>query len=266
MKLHPTPFLACGAAFAALCAGATGPAGAWTLKSATSCNQAGSYAYASQVTIVTGATAQNTLMSVTGEWRPSPGLTTIKIDTMGRGSVSVRRLCVRDPWAVSAPCTDQNVAAQSNPAWGLAQILKAAPDVLAPKNLLPSVPAKIPVPVITSEAWGTGGLPLVIRVSGLGPRCAMRFDEMRVPGGKVYKIGPSPVGPSGAHKIAAQQIQFYKLSGPYALRSQIALWTGSEWRFGGSSPWFAFQYAPTVKRAPPGSVQPVPQGPARPKP
>lgn len=266
MKPLPTLVLVSALALAVLCAGAAGPVRAWTVLSAKSCETAGSYQYQKQVTLTGVAIAQNTLVSVTAEWRPSPLLTQLTINTLGKGSVSVRQLCKADSWAGNATCTDTKVTSQSSPGWGIAQVTKAAPDALAPKGLVP-FPAAVPVPAVASQAWGGGRLPIMIAVSGTGARCSKRFDELRLPNGAVNPWGPWNIPPGGIkYTITEGLIAGHKQYGTFALRSRIDLWTGAGWKAGAWSPWVGFVYAPTLKRGPPGSFQQAPQGPTRPKP
>jgi hypothetical protein len=243
-----------------------GEARAWTVSKASACNGTSTYQYSHQVTIVTGSTAQNTYMSVSGEWWPSPKFTTVHINTFGKGSVTVQRLCKTDPWASGDACTGNKVTAQTNSGWGLANVLKAAPDALAPKGILAPPPAKVPVPSIYSEKWGGGGLPLAINVAGTGPRCSLRIDEVRDPNGLVGAIGPTAVKAGGAKfqlTQAAFQQKFQK-SGTYAIRSRLRLWTGGGWLEGEWSPWYGFPFAVAVKgglKQPPGNVKQIPPPP-----
>jgi hypothetical protein len=149
---------------------------------------------------------------------------------------------------------------------GLPNVLKAAPDVLAPKGILAPPPAKVPVPQIFSEKWGGGGLPVAIAVSGTGQRCSLRKDEVRAPGGMVKTWGPHAIK-AGGDKIQLTQAlfqQMYKDSGTYAVRSRIFLWSGNGWIEGDWSPWFEFAFGVVARRGPPGNVQPVQPPPPKP--
>ena len=205
-------------------------------------------------------------MSVVGEWWPSPKFTTVTIDTFGKGKVTVQRLCAADPWATGGTCTGTKVASQTNPGWGLANVLSAAKDALAPQGLLPPLPAKLPVPVVFSEKWGGGGLPIAISVSVTGPRCARRYDEVRRPDGSIKTFGPTVIPQNGKFQItqALFQADFPK-SGTYAVRARIFLWAGASWVPGDWSNWYQFPFAMKLSaKQPPGNVKQIP--PPQPKP
>jgi hypothetical protein len=241
----------------------TGHAGAWTVSKAATCQTIGNYEYGHQVSIATRQTARNAYMTVVGKWQPSPMVTIVTIDTFGKGKVTVQRLCATDPWATGGTCTGSKVTQQTNPGWGLANVLSAAKDALAPKGLLPPLPAKVPVPVVFSEKWGGGGLPIAISVSVTGPRCARRYDEVRRPDGSIRTFGPTVIPANGKFPItqAAFQADFPK-SGTYAIRSRIFLWAGTSWLPSDWSNWYQFPFAMKFgAKLPPGNVKQIPPPP-----